>query len=245
VRRTGRGGAHGASPWGGTRGRVRPSDLRAQADEMAALLEEAAPRSRRQRRRRSTALPAAVAAFGALSVGGVGLALGLTPTGVEGQLPAAPSPVLADPATDLPVTTTAGEGPATVDLDPAVAGADLVRPAERPGSADRPAPSSGTPRSTTTTSATTTSTTPTTTRTTKTRPTRPPRPTVTRSATPRSTTTTPTATAEPRRVAETSALAPSGTVAEPAEDPVVTDPAPGGATRPVDDHVETAAVPDE
>ncbi|GAA4819884.1 hypothetical protein GCM10023201_01510 [Actinomycetospora corticicola] len=223
---------------------MRPSDLRAQADEMAALLEEAAPRSRRQRRRRSTALPAAVAAFGALSVGGVGLALGLTPTGVEGQLPAAPSPVLADPATDLPVTTTAGGGPATVDLDPAVAGAELVRPAERPGSVDRPAPSSGTPRSTTTTS-TTTSTTPTTTRTTRTRPTRPPRPTVTRSATPRSTTTTPPATAAPRRVAETSALAPSGTVEEPAEDPTVAEPAPGGTTRPVDDPVDAAAVPDE
>ncbi|MDL5157527.1 hypothetical protein [Actinomycetospora termitidis] len=192
-------------------GRVRASDLRERADEMAALLDEAAPRARRRRRRSSTALPAAIAAFGALSVGGVGLALGLTPTGTEGQLPAAPSPVLADPGTDLPATTADGAAPATADLDPAVAGADLIRPDD--GRADRrdggrPAPSP-TPRSTasTTTSAPATTTTrsrPTTTRTTKPRPTKP-RPTVTRSATPRST-TTPTSAASTRPIAERSAL---------------------------------------
>ncbi|MCD2190601.1 hypothetical protein [Actinomycetospora soli] len=192
---------------------MRASDLRARADEMAALLDEAAPRARRQRRRRSTALPAAVAAFGALSVGGVGLALGLTPTGAEGQLPAAPSPVLADPATELPGTTTGG-APETADLDPAVAGADLLRPDDRreaaPGGPARTDPSSGTPRSTSTTTSSATSTTttkPRPTRSTTPRPTRPPRPTVTRSATPRSTTTTPTSTAAPRRVAERSELA--------------------------------------
>lgn len=226
MSRAGRSRTQGAGSWGGTRGRVRASDLRARADEMAALLDEAAPRARRQRRRRSTALPAAVAAFGALSVGGVGLALGLTPTGAEGQLPAAPSPVLADPGTDLPATTTDGTGTATADLDPAVAGADLIRPEERETDAAARggrAPSSAA-RSTTTTAAPTTTTTPRPTRSTTPRPTRPPRPTVTRSATPRSTTTTPTSSAAPRRVAERSAL-PATTDRTAATTPATTDDA--------------------
>jgi hypothetical protein len=230
VSRTGRSRTHGAGSWGGTRGRVRAGDLRAQADEMAALLDEAAPRARRRRRRRSTALPAAVAAFGALSVGGVGLALGLTPTGAEGQLPAAPSPVIADPGTELP-TATSGDTPRTVDLDPAVAGADLIRPEERAAdeddAPDRPAPSSG-PRATASPSSTTTTTTrpPRPTRSSTPRPTRPPRPTVTRSATPRSTTTAASSSASPRPVAERSAL-PTRSAGTDAP-----DTAPTASTRP-------------
>ncbi|WP_026204497.1 hypothetical protein [Actinomycetospora chiangmaiensis] len=223
---------------------MRASDLRARADEMAALLDEAAPRTRRRRRRRSTALPAAVAAFGALSVGGVGLALGLTPTGAEGQLPAAPSPVLADPGTDLPGTTaggaggpggtghSAGSGPVTVALDPAVAGADLIRPEERPTAAGgRPAPSSGPRDATTPASTTTTTSTPSPpARSTRPRPTRPPRPTVTRRATPRSTTTAPTASTTPRRIAQRATLP-------------TTSPAPGTGAEP--DATDTEASPDE
>lgn len=194
--------------------RVRPAELRERADEMAALLDEAAPRARRTRRRRSLAVPAAVAAFGALSVGGVGLALGLTPTGTEGLLPASPSPALAEPASPLlPTSSDETVEPTAADLDPAVAGADLIRPddRDRAGTATRPssgrAPSSTTtPRSTTTTTRTARPT-----RTTsKPRPTTG-RPTVTRSATPRSTATDPdeerpTSTATARPVAQRSAL---------------------------------------
>ncbi len=122
----------------------RPRDMRARADEMAALLDEAAPRAARTRRRRATALPAAVAAFGALSVGGVGLALGLAPTGAEGVLPASPSPAVADPASGLPVTSPDGASsstPTEAGLDPAAAGADLVRSDDHGASAGSgPAP---------------------------------------------------------------------------------------------------------
>lgn len=106
--------------------------MRARADEMAALLDEAAPRAARIRKRRTTAVPAAVAAFGALSIGGVGLALGLTPTGAEGVLPATPSPALADPGSPAPTAEpgapAGGVGPEGPLADPAVAGADLIRP---------------------------------------------------------------------------------------------------------------------
>ena len=195
--------------------RVRPAELRERADEMAALLDEAAPRARRTRRRRSLAVPAAVAAFGALSVGGVGLALGLTPTGTEGLLPASPSPALAEPASPLlPTTSDETVEPTAADLDPAVAGADLIRPDDRAGIATRPS-SGRAPSSTTTPRSTTTTRTARPTRTTsKPRPTTG-RPTVTRSATPRSTATDPdderptstsTSTATARPVAQRSAL---------------------------------------
>ena len=194
--------------------RVRPAELRERADEMAALLDEAAPRARRTRRRRSLAVPAAVAAFGALSVGGVGLALGLTPTGTGGLLPASPSPALADPPSPvLPTTSDQTVERTAADLDPAVAGADLIRPDDRARAGIATRPSSGrapgsttTPRSTPTTTRTARPT-----RTTSRPRTTTPRPTVTRSATPRSTAPDPdddrpTSTASARPVAERSAL---------------------------------------
>ncbi|MFC5065592.1 hypothetical protein [Actinomycetospora atypica] len=193
--------------------RVRPAELRERADEMAALLDEAAPRARRTRRRRSLAVPAAVAAFGALSVGGVGLALGLTPTGTEGQLPASPSPALADPASPLvPTTSDETVEPTAADLDPAVAGEDLIRPDDRVRAGIAARPSSGrAPTSTTTPRATTTTRTARPPRTTSTPRTTTGRPTVTRSATPRSTAPDtdddrPTSTARARPVAERSTL---------------------------------------
>ena len=128
---------------GATGRRLRPAEMRRRADEMAALLDEAAPRAARGRRRRATAVPAAVAAFGALSIGGVGLALGLTPTGAEGILPASPAPALADPASTLPTTTDGAGGSTTPGgsvADPAVAGADLIRTGDHRASADVAAP---------------------------------------------------------------------------------------------------------
>ncbi|MEJ2867359.1 hypothetical protein WCD74_06245 [Actinomycetospora sp. OC33-EN08] len=224
MSRAGRGRTGGAGPSGGRRGgRTRAGDLRERADEMAALLDEAAPRARRRRRRSSTALPAAVAAFGALSVGGVGLALGLTPTGTEGLLPAAPSPALADPVTELPTTSAEGVATTTADLDPAVAGADLIRPddgrLERAPA--RPAPTTAERPSSTSSAAPTTTTRsrPTTTRSTTPRPSKPPRPTVTRSATPRSS-ATPTSSASTRPIAERSAL--PGTTAPEDDEPTTT-----------------------
>ncbi len=195
--------------------------MRRRADEMAALLDEAAPRAARSRTRRATAVPAAVAAFGALSIGGVGLALGLTPTGAEGILPASPAPALADPASTLPTTTTDGAGGAAGGagpVDPAVAGADLIRTGDHDSSGDAVAapppgrPSGGQPTSTTrgprpsSGRPAPTSTRP---RTTSSRPT----PTTARSATPRSTSTRPnaarTASATPRPVAQRSSLVPT------------------------------------
>ena len=177
-------------------GRRRPAEMRRRADEMAALLDEAAPRAARGRRRRATAVPAAVAAFGALSIGGVGLALGLTPTGAEGILPASPAPALADPASTLPTTRNGTAGTAAPDgavADPAVAGADLIRTGDHRASADAAAPapvghrsSTTTPRAPRSTSArpapTTTRPRPTSSRST---------PTTARSATPRPTSTRP------------------------------------------------------
>jgi hypothetical protein len=197
--------------------------MRERADEMAALLDEAAPRAARTRRRRTTAVPAAVAAFGALSIGGVGLALGLTPTGAEGVLPASPSPALADPASSLPTTAPDGTtgGTPTEDgrvADPAVAGADLIRADDHGTPADhseaRPAPAAG---STTAPPSTTRAPRPTSTRPapTSTRhrpPSSRPTPTSTRSATPRSTSTRPatgrTSSPTPRPVAQRASLPP-------------------------------------
>ena len=195
--------------------------MRRRADEMAALLDEAAPRAARGRRRRATAVPAAVAAFGALSIGGVGLALGLTPTGVEGILPASPAPALADPASTLPTTTSDGAGGATAAAgsvaDPAVAGADLIRTGDHRATADAavPAPVGHQSSAPTTRAPRTTSARPTPT-TTRPRPTSSrPTPTTARSATPRSTTTRPvgarTSSAAPRPAAQRSSLPTTGT----------------------------------
>ncbi|HEY2194218.1 MAG TPA: hypothetical protein VGH76_18220 [Actinomycetospora sp.] len=197
--------------------------MRERADEMAALLDEAAPRAQRTRRRRATAVPAAVAAFGALSIGGVGLALGLTPTGAEGILPASPSPALSDPASSQPTTSadaTAGGTPTEGGLDPAVAGADLVRADDHdtPGrtgpapAADPRGQAAPPPWSTRAGHPTSPRPGPTTTRPrpTSSRPT----PTSSRSATPRSTSTRPgarTASATPRPVAQRADLPSSGT----------------------------------
>ena len=194
--------------------------MRRRADEMAALLDEAAPRAARGRRRRATAVPAAVAAFGALSIGGVGLALGLTPTGVEGILPASPAPALADPASTLPTTTSDGAGGATAAAgsvaDPAVAGADLIRTGDHRATPDAavPAPVGHQSSAPTTRAPRTTSARPTTT--TRPRPTSSrPTPTTARSATPRSTTTRPvgarTSSAAPRPAAQRSSLPTTGT----------------------------------
>lgn len=195
--------------------------MRERADEMAALLDEAAPRAARTRRRRTTAVPAAVAAFGALSIGGVGLALGLTPTGAEGVLPASPSPALADPDSPLPTTSPDGTtgGTPTEDgqvADPAVVGADLIRADDHGTPADhseaRPAPAgepnaapSSTPRAPRPTSSRPAPTT------TRHRPTSSrPAPTSTRSATPRSTSTRAgrTSSPTPRPVAQRASLPP-------------------------------------
>jgi hypothetical protein len=203
----------GRSRTGGTGRRRRPAEMRRRADEMAALLDEAAPRAARGRRRRATAVPAAVAAFGALSIGGVGLALGLTPTGTEGILPASPAPALADPTATLPTTSdgAAGTTAATGSVaDPAIAGADLIRTGDHRASADAapapvghqagapttraPRPASARPTPTTTRARTTAS-----------RPT----PTTARSATPRSTSTRPATTrtaVAPRPAAQRSSL---------------------------------------
>lgn len=189
----------------------RPAEMRRRADEMVALLGEAAPRAARGRRRRATA---AVVAFGALSIGGVGLALGLTPTGIEGILPASPAPALADPASPLATTPDDAAGAARGGsvAGPAVAGADLMRTGDHRSSAGavtpaavghrpdpitarapRPASRRAPPTSTRL-------------RSTSSRPT----PTTARSATPRSTATGPattrTSAAAPRPAAQRSSL---------------------------------------
>jgi hypothetical protein len=221
--------------------RWRPAEVRRRADEMAALLDEAAPRAARGRRRRATAVPAAVAAFGALSIGGVGLALGLTPTGAEGILPASPAPALADPASTLP-TTDGAAGATTADgsvADPAVAGADLIRTGDHRASADATAPaavaapaSAGHPTSAPTTRAprsTSARPGPTTTRPrpTSSRPT----PTTARSATPRATSTRPagTRTASPaaRPAAQHSSLPTTGPADDSTTDHAPQEPAAG------------------
>jgi hypothetical protein len=212
--------------------------MRRRADEMAALLDEAAPRAARGRRRHATAVPAAVAAFGALSIGGVGLALGLTPTGVEGILPASPAPALADPASALPTTTTdgaeAGAGPGSSVADPAVAGADLIRTSDHRASAEAAvpapvghqsnAPTTRAPRSTGARAVPTT---------TRPRPTSSrPTPTTARSATPRSTSTRPVATrtssAAPQPAAQRSSL--PATATGPGAPTRSTSQDPGAAT---------------
>jgi hypothetical protein len=195
--------------------------MRRRADEMAALLDEAAPRAARGRRRRATAVPAAVAAFGALSIGGVGLALGLTPTGVEGILPASPAPALADPASALPTTSSDGAGAGTAPggsiADPAVAGADLIRTSDHRPSADAAVPAAvGHQSSAPTTRAPRASGARPAPTTTRPRPTSSrPTPTAARSATPRSTSTRPVATrtssAAPRPAAQRSSLSPTAT----------------------------------
>jgi hypothetical protein len=199
----------GRSRGGGT-GRRRPAEVRRRADEMAALLDEAAPRAARGRRRRTVAVPAAVAAFGALSIGGVGLALGLTPTGAEGILPASPAPALADPASTLPTTSDApGAASGAPVADPDVAGADLIRTGDHRPSADVASPAAVGPSGTTTTraprpAAARPAPTSTRARTTTSRPT----PTTARSATPRATSTRPTATraTAPKPAAQRSSL---------------------------------------
>lgn len=95
----------------GPRGRRPSRRMRERADEMADLLDRAAPTVRAHRRRRSVALPAAVVALGALTVGGVGVAVGLdneptsntTPPSPSAPIEAAP-PADPSPATDIPVT---------------------------------------------------------------------------------------------------------------------------------------------
>jgi hypothetical protein len=209
--------------------RWRPAEVRRRADEMAALLDETAPRAARGRRRRATAVPAAVAAFGALSVGGVGLALGLTPTGVEGILPASPAPALADPASPLPTTTPDGDAgntasggsvaaPAIADLirtDDHRTPGDAVAPVpaghtsiDPPSRTRAPRPTNGRPTSTSTHPRTTSSrATPTSARSAT------PRPTTTRSASPRAASTRPaagrTSSATPRPAAQRSAPVPT------------------------------------
>lgn len=67
----------GAGPAGPGRRRPPSRRMRERADEMADLLAHAAPAVRANRRRRSAAIPAAVVALGALTVGGVGVAVGI------------------------------------------------------------------------------------------------------------------------------------------------------------------------
>jgi hypothetical protein len=212
--------------------------MRRRADEMAALLDEAAPRAARGRRRRATAVPAAVAAFGALSIGGVGLALGLTPTGAEGILPASPAPALADPASTLPTTSSDGAAGGTSDggsvADPAVAGADLIRTSDHRTPTDAVAPtpaahasSAGTTRAARPTGGRSTPTStrprptsshpaPTSARSTTPRSTTP-RSTTPRSTTPRTTSTRPATTRTPA-AAPRHAEAPAGTAPTSGED---------------------------
>ncbi len=92
---------------------VRPSrSMRARADEMARLLERAAPRA--GSRRRLSSLPAAVAVAGAFAVGGVGLALGLDAQRTGQQLALPPMPAL--PAEGVPaVPGEPGSGPRSTD----------------------------------------------------------------------------------------------------------------------------------
>ena len=226
---------------GETGRRRRPAEMRRRADEMVALLDEAAPRAARGRRRRATAVPAAVAAFGALSIGGVGLALGLTPTGVEGILPASPAPALADPASPLPTTSDdpAGAAHGGAVADSAVAGADLIRTGDHRSSAGAVAPAAvGHPADATTTRAPRPAGGRPTPSSTRLRPTSSrPTPTTARSATPRSTATRPattrTSAAAPRPAAQRSSL--PATAHRSATKPAPQAPATSGAPSTTDE----------
>lgn len=104
-------------PAGTGPGHRRPSrHMRERAEEMADLLAVAAPAVRQRRRRRSAAIPAAVMALGALTVGGVGVAVSLEaapggpdtalalPTGPDGSGGTdAPVRVTTSAVTDVPV----------------------------------------------------------------------------------------------------------------------------------------------